>query len=457
MPLTRRGRALRRDVAAGIVLALAILGAYGQALNGPFQFDDYSVIVLNPAVHSLKGWFASMPGIRPLLKLSYMLNWVTLPEPVWFRLFNVTVHGINSVLVYGLLRQLRGRDATGDWVPLASALLFALHPVQTEAVTYLSGRSVSLMALFYLGSLLTWVTAGRAGRAELWRLASAILFAAALMVKETAVTLPLAILLLDKLFLCRNATPRELARRQALHWLILVAGLMGCAALPAYRRLLDASVHARGLGDNLLTQVSAVWYLAGQLLRPWGMNVDPDQAVIRSWTAVIGWQILVIAVLLGLAWWSRRRRPWLALAILWFFLHLLPTNSVLPRLDVANDRQLYLAALGAFVAASLGVQTMLERNRRAGLVLAACGLLVLGTLAAATVQRNAVYQSEIAFWEDAAMRSPHKPRVANNLGYAYQRAGRLDEARQAYRRAIALDPQYGKARINLEALEDSER
>jgi tetratricopeptide (TPR) repeat protein len=457
MPLTKPERALRRDVAAGIVLALAILCAYGRALNGPFQFDDYSVIVLNPAVHSLQGWFASMPGIRPLLKLSYTLNWVTLPEPSAFRLFNVTVHGINAVLVYGLLKQLRGRDPTADWVPLASALLFALHPVQTEAVTYLSGRSVSLMAPFYLGSLLTWAMAGRAARSEIWRLASAALFAAALMVKETAVTLPLAILLLDKLFLRQNATPRELARRQAWHWFILVAGVIACAALPAYCRLLDASLHARSLGDNLLTQVNAVWYLAGQLLRPWGMNVDPDLAVITSWSAVVGWQILVIAVLLGLAWWSWRRRPWLAFAILWFFLHLLPTNSVLPRLDVANDRQLYLAALGAFIAASLGVQTMLERHRRAGLVLAACGLLVLGTLVAATVQRNAVYRSEIAFWEDAAIGSPHKPRVANNLGYAYQRAGRPDEARQAYRRAIALDPGYGKALINLEALEDSVR
>ena len=136
---------LRSKSTAPAVLAVAVLLAYFNALTGIFQFDDYNVIVNNPAVHSLPAWFDSMPGIRPLLKFSYALNWTVNAGPFGFHLFNVLVHAVNAVLVYRVLCALRERQAGADWAPLVGALLFALHPVQTEAVTYISGRSVSLM------------------------------------------------------------------------------------------------------------------------------------------------------------------------------------------------------------------------------------------------------------------------------------------------------------------------
>ena len=142
-----------------------------------------------------------------------------------------------------------------------------------------------------------------------------------------------------------------------------------------------------------------------------------------------------------------------AFAILWFFVHLLPTNSLLPRLDVANDRQLYLASIGVFFAAGVGVQNLMRHANRPRLVAAVTGLVLLG-LGVATVQRNQVYGTEVAFWEDAAMKSPGKPRVANNLGHAYQQAGRLAEAKLAYQQAIDLDPDYWRARINLDVLDN---
>ena len=125
---------------------------------------------------------------------------------------------------------------------------------------------------------------------------------------------------------------------------------------------------------------------------------------------------------------------------------------MLPRLDVANDRQLYLASIGVFYAVGIGVQQAMRRAHRPRLAGALAGLALLG-LGIATVQRNEIYGSAVAFWEDAAMKSPRKPRVANNLGYAYQQAGRYAEAKLAYRQAIGLDPAYWKARINLDALE----
>lgn len=445
---------LRGESTAPAVLAVAVLLAYFNALTGVFQFDDYNVIVNNPAVHSLAAWRDSMPGIRALLKFSYALNWTVDPGPFGFHLFNVVVHVINVVLVYRLLRAMHERRAGTDWTPLVGALLFALHPVQTEAVTYVSGRSMSLMALFYLGAVLAWLRADRTPNPRAWRGLSAGLFGAALLVKETAVTLPFALLLLDAVGTRHRFTAGQMLRRHTWHWLMLIGGLLVMAASPTYRHLLDVSISTRGVIDNLLMQANAVCYLAGQLLLPWRMNIDPDLPMTTALSPALALQILAIIAIVVAGLRNLRGRAWLAFAVLWFFIHLLPTNSLLPRLDIANDRQLYLASIGVFFAVGIGVQNLFLRANRRWLVGAVTALLLLG-LGFATVQRNRIYGSAVAFWEDAAMKSPGKPRVANNLGYAYQQAGRLAEAKLAYQHAIELDPDYWKARINLDTLESA--
>lgn len=445
----------RSDSAAAVVLTAVVLLVYCNALTGPFQFDDHNVIVHNTHVHSLNAWLDSMPGIRPLLKLSYTLNWIADPGPFGFHLVNVAVHVANAFLVYCLLRALRTGQRAADWAPLLGALLFALHPIQTEAVTYISGRSVSLMAFFYLGSVQAWLHADRTGAASGWRALSAALFGLALLVKETAITLPLALLLLDANGAGRQFGATQMLRRQAWHGLVLIAALAMIALSPTYRHLLDVSIATRGVVDNLLTQANAICYLAGQLIMPWRANVDPDLPVLTTLTPTVALQAaaIVAAVAVGLV--NLRRRTWLSFAILWFFVHLLPTNSLLPRLDVANDRQLYFASIGPFFAVGVGVQHVLERVGRRRLAAWVIGLALLG-IGFGTLLRNQVYRSEVRLWEDSMSKSPGKARVANNLGYVYQRAGRSDEARAAYLRAIELDPSYWKARINLDVL-DSER
>lgn len=442
---------LRSDTTRVAMLVVAVLLAYFNALGAAFQFDDYNVIVNNPAVHSLDAWSQSMPGIRPLLKFSYALNWTLNAAPFGFHLFNIVVHAVNSVLVFRLLGALcmPARDVA-QWAPFIGALLFALHPVNTEAVTYVTGRSVSLMALFYIGSALAWLRANDAEGGTRWRVLSAALFGAALLVKEMAIALPLALLLLDAISLQRMEIPR-VASRLRWHALVLIVALCAFFTSPTYRGFLDISLSTRGIADNLLTQANAIGYLAAQLVLPWRMNIDPDLPVITGMSVSLLLGMAVIGAIIWIGCRNLRERPWLAFAILWFFLHLLPTNSLIARLDVANDRQLYLAAIGPFFAIGMAVDA-LARGRGRRWTWVGIGLVVL-TLAAATVQRNEVYASAISFWEDTLEKSPRKARVANNLGFAYQQAGRLAEARRAYQQAIELDPDYWRARINLEALE----
>ncbi len=439
---------LRNGTTAPALLAIAVLLAWFNALAGPFQFDDYNVIAGNPAVHSLSAWLESMPGIRPLLKLSYALNWSAGGGAFGYHLVNVMVHAANAILVFLLLRALRpGRGH--DLLPFLAALLFALHPVQTEAVTYVSGRSMSLMALFYLASLLVYVNAGAAAPWKC-RIASALLFGGALLVKESAVTLPVALLLVDA---ARGGfSLPQMLRRHQLHWGVLAAALLAMALSPTYRHLVEVSLATRPIAANLLTQANAIAWLAGQLVMPWRLNVDPDLPVITSASTVVVLKAVLLLALLAAGILNLRRRRWIAFAALWFLVHLLPTNSVVPRLDVANDRHLYLAAMGAFVGMAAVIQWLLLRFERRWVALGLAGLLA-AMLGAGTVLRNQVYASQAAFWEDAAAKSPGKPRVHNNLGWVYQQEGRLAEARRAYERALELDPGYWRARINLDVLE----
>lgn len=436
------------DRPAAALLLAAVALAYLNAFRGDFQFDDYNVIVLNDAVHSVGGWLDSMPGIRPLLKLSYALSWSAGWGAPGFHLVNIACHAASALLVLQLAARWAdepGRRPAAGAIPLLAALLFALHPAQTEAVTYVSGRSVSLMAVCYLGSLLAYLRGREQGSRLLAHGLSPALFAAALLVKETAWTLPLALWLW--LSLRPGAGWRREFGRLRYHWGALGLVALAFLALPGYRRLLAVSLASRSLAAQLLTQIGGQFYLLTEPLLLLRTNIDPDLPVRTALDVelLVNGAILLALVAAGAT--QVVRRPWLGLGILWCFLHLLPTNGLLPRLDVANDRQLYLALIGPAVIAA----TVVRRIPRAGFRTAAAVCLVL-VLTGATIRRNHAYRSEAALWEATAARSPDKARVWNNLGFAYQVAGETDAARRAYLRALTIQPDHPRARTNLEAL-----
>ena len=437
----------------------AVLVAYANAFGGDFQFDDYNVIVGNPAVHSLSAWLGDLRGIRPLLKLTYTINWTSGLGLFGFHLFNVAVHAANGVMVYLLLRRFGGASARGgeprpyEVPPLFAALLFALHPVQAEAVTYVSGRSMSLMAFFYLGSLLAYVR-GRESASGFWLyLVSPALFVLALLTKETALTLPVALILWEAVGRSRRESVRSILRAQAAHWGVLFSSLVSLALHPGYARFLSSNFGIRSMADNLLAQIDGLSYLLFQLVWPVHLNIDPMFPDVSGWTWGLAGEALVLGSLLAVGIVSLRRRPWFGFGILWFFLHLLPTNSIVPRLDVANERHLYIAGMGLFFAVAVQLlewSRRLAADRRIVRTGAAAVLIVLGVL---TVSRNHDYRSEIALWESSVRADPHNARAFNNLGHAYALAGESEKAGSAYREALRLHPGYDLARRNLAILE----
>jgi hypothetical protein len=414
-----------------VLLAVVAVVVYLPSLAGPFHFDDYNVIVNYPTVHSWSTLFERAgAGVRAVLKASYVANWTLDPGPLGFHVVNIALHALNTVLLFFIGKRLT--PDRGQTPALIAALLFALHPMQTEAVTYISGRSSSLMATFYLGALLAYL------RGAHWTLSS-LLFVLAVATRETAVTLPAALLLIE---LCRGTAWRTIVQRQTAHWTLLAAGGLFVLLNERYFDLLAYGFGERSLGDNLLTQIGGVSYLIWHLVSLQDLNIDPGLSTLTEWTPALVFQGVLLAALLALGIANLRRRPWLAFGILWFFLQLAPTNSIVPRLDVANDRQLYLACWGLFFA--LAVQIEWPR----AVAIALCLLF-----AGASVLRQLDYRDEITLWEASVRSSPWNARAHNNLGYAYYQAGRKPEAWREFHTALFLDRTDKKARANLVLLD----
>lgn len=440
------------------LVALLTLIAYANALQASFQFDDWDVIVRDPRVQSIEAWWASMPGMRPLLKLSYALNHESGAGVTGFHGLNVAVHAGNGLLILFLVRQFAAQlgeaPARAGWLALATALIFVLHPVQTEAVTYASGRSTSLSALFALASIAVWVMGRdvpgrRSGRPLLLYLASPLLMLAAIGTKETMVIVPAVLWLWEATDISRQFNWRGVLARTGLHWLVLGGALLAVLSVPGYRDLLVTSLATRPVVGNLVAQMQGIRYLAGQLLDIDGMNADPALPAVAELDVTGSATLVVLIIAAGLALTNLRRYPVPSLAVLWFLLWLAPTNSLLARLDLVNDRQLYVALAGPALLLAAAIRLLAGRQPH---IASAAFLVVLGLTGLATHLRNEVYRSETSFWRDVVGQSPHNARAFNNLGIALASECDLRRAGEAWRRALAIDPGYTRAAVNLRLL-----
>ncbi len=449
-----------RRLAPWIVVG-AVAAAHATSFAGTLQFDDWAVIVDDPRVASLAAWWGSLPGIRPVLKLTYALNHASGLGLWGFHAVNVALQVANALLVLALLRRLGPRVAPGpageqggaagpegEAAALVGALLFALHPAQTEGVTYLSGRSTSLAALLALGSVLAWMRGRDEGaRVQAWLLSPALMLAS-LGVKETAVAVPAALVLLLAVDLRRPFSAREALRAIAPHLAVLAAAAAAYLASPTYGRMLTASRSLRPVVENLRVHAGAVAWLAGQVVRPDRLNADPDPATVAVLPG--GWALALVLLAAAAGLLLVRRRPSAAFGLLWFLLWLAPAGWLVPRREPASDRQLYLSLVGpAWV-----VGWWLAPWARAGGARRLAVVALVAALGIATALRNRVYADPVAFWEDVVAKSPGNARAHNNLGYSLAGACRIPEAEAALSRALELDPELVRAGVNLRLLRE---
>jgi tetratricopeptide (TPR) repeat protein len=435
-----------------VVVAAGVL-AYQNSFTVPFLFDDPAWVERNPRIRHAWAVKALSGTSRPVVQWSLALNYAAGSLDVrGYHAFNLAVHLLAALTLYGVVRRtftakrLRpryGQGATG--LALAVALLWLVHPLQTESVTYIIQRAESMMGLCYLLTLYCVIRGADSADGRLWYGAGVIACAAGMGTKPVMVTAPLMILLYDRAFLAgsfREALRQRtwlysgLAATWALLpvWLAAGRGEWNASAGPAYP--------AVGPVEYALTQPGVILHYLRLSLWPHPLCLDYAWPIARTWADILP-PLLVLAVLLGATVWAWKTDPAWGFWGAWFFLILAPSSSVIPIADAAVEHRMYLPLAAVVTLGVSGLHAV--AGRRAGIVVAALAV-ALGYL---TWRRNQDYRSELAIWQDTVARSPDNSRAHNNLGIALKQAGRVPEAIEHYEEALRTEPEYADAHYNL--------
>ncbi|HXN84308.1 MAG TPA: tetratricopeptide repeat protein [Myxococcales bacterium] len=451
-----------------VVLVAGLYLGYSPALDGEMQFDDVHSIAENPATLDLAhfAWlrFDYLLGAsRPLVDLTFALNYRISGLAVRpYHLVNLAAHlaAVLAVLALALWILRRLSWPAPFTTALLTAALFGLHPLQSQAVAYICQRAEVLAALLYLLALLFALRAADRVRGPAAAGAYASAFLCLLLgweTKPTLATFPAALLLCGAAFPAAAGTGKRQILASLPFWAVTIvfsSRLLGSVSGTAHAGFdlpkLDAGLSA---GDYLLTQSRVILTYLRLLLWPAGQNVDwdfaPSHSIFEPRTALA--LLAVAGILVAAAWlwrWSARAAPsdlrslarLSAFGILWFFIALAPTSSVVPVGEVIEEHRVYLASFGIFLpAAAAGVLAARRfvKGPRSLLAAAVPALAVCVALGVALHRRSQVWESAIFLWSDAAAKSPHKARPHMNLGHALTP---VDPARAVdeYRLALKL-------------------
>ena len=280
------------------LLVLTVL-AYANSFYGTFQFDDLSAILEDPRLENPSVFLSHLGQmVRPFLKLTFMVDRQVYGDiPTGYHLLNFLLHLGSALLIYGILfdslRLYRKKgngaaDAGFFGVPFWTALLFLIHPIGTEAVTYISGRPTGLMAFFYLVAFYLYLrsTGTEEGRAKFfpWYPAALLSFGLSLLSKEAAITLPVALFVFDAVIRRQKGGDllRSFFRLHLPFWAILFLFLLFGAFHPRYSFLFRYSFEVRPLYENFLTQVNTIVYALSLFFLPGRQNFDHDLPVFTS-------------------------------------------------------------------------------------------------------------------------------------------------------------------------------
>jgi tetratricopeptide (TPR) repeat protein len=449
----RSGRGLdpRWWFAAVLVVTFLI---YLPGLEYGFVFDDHNLVEDNPAVASLPTAVQHLVtlhvGYRPVRTLSYALDYALGgKDPLVFHLSNLLFHLLVLLALGWVLRE-TGLTAPVVWIALAA---FAVHPVHTDAVTYISGRRDLLSALFTLLAFGSFLRFRRSGRILWWGPVIAC-FGLAFLSKEMGIVVPVLILLYDWIRAASEepgpAGPvRGLFRalRKGVWYYIPIFLL--AAGMAAYKLwIAPASGKLVWWGGtlltNLLTVAKVLCYDIFLLVLPLTLRADYSYAsfpVAYSVADPWGW-VAVAAVLLvlgGLLWRAARGDFPVAFWGMWFFAALLPVAHIVPHHELLAEHYLYLPSAGAFVLAALGLRRLWAWQRAAAVGAAtAAALLWLGV----GLAHRPVYRDDFTLFSDVLAKAPDCVRANAVLADHYFARGEYGRAEMYYRRVLAIPPQF---------------
>ena len=412
-----------------VAIAVFVAIAYANSLGSSFHFDDSAIFLTPSILRPGFGWeIFRLHQTRPLTYLTFHWNYlVGGPNPLLYHAVNLLLHAANSILLLAVARRYLSPFAAG-----CVAVLFALHPLQTESVTYVFSRSTLLSTHFALWVL--WFQAR--GR----YLVSALLFAVSLLAKEETIALP-AFLLLLELFE---------RRRPKIGYFAALFGIAGLAAARLFYAIHVTPIdpvwgRVPGIStlSYLLTQCRVMWIYLRLAVAPIGLNLDRDvplsTSLLSPWTTLPA--VLALALLgTALVWLAWKKHSAAALWALGFFVLISPGSSIVVQRDLIFEHRTYLP----LVALAVALGFLLQRISRPWLTAAMA--VLIPAMAAGTIMRNAAWHDEKTLWTDIARKSPNKGR--SWLGMASLYWNNPAKAAEYLRKGLAVDPRNDTLHTN---------
>jgi tetratricopeptide (TPR) repeat protein len=455
-----------------LVVAAGLL-AYHNSLTSPFVYDDVGSIPENPTIrHLWPIWDALSPpkgGLtvesRPIINLSLAINYAFGGTKVWgYHAANLMIHILAGLTLLGVVRRtlqqprLRERfGAAADGLALATTVIWTVHPLQTESVTYIIQRAEALVGLFYLLTLYCLIRAVDSPRPRAWYGLCVGACALGMASKEVMASAPLLVILYDRAFV--SGSFREVWRRRWRLYLALASTWIVLGYLVFYTGDFRGAESLARCGnvtwwEYLLTEPGVILHYLQLVVWPHPLCFDYfGWPIAGEWTDILR-PALVLVILLGTSVWACKSNSAWGFLGAWFFLILAPSSSVVPVDSPAYEHRMYLplAALVALVTIGgfmLGKDLLdTQPQTRRMVEWGGSGALVL-LLSILTIQRNYDYRSELVLWQDTAIKRPDNPRAQNALGLALSQAGRATESIAHFEQAVAIKPDYDKAHNNL--------
>jgi len=470
------------------LIVIAVLLAYSNSFRGPFIYDDSIVIVNNPTLHYLLT--PNLPQdilarlslgarhvifSRPITNWTFALNYALGGlNPFGYHVFNVLMHACSSLLVFGIVRRtLLSKSLKERWgnhallLSLAIALLWAVHPLQTNAINYITQRLESLAGFFYLATLYCLIRGSESKNATRWLSIGVLAAFLGMGSKETMVTAPVILLLYDRTFLA-SSFKAAIVKRPWFYCGLVLAWVFLCVLLGSgHSTGAEAAINGRGgISDTwsyAATQLGVVLHYLKLTIWPSPLIFDNYWPVANTVNAIL-WPGLVVAAMGGLTLWGFiKNRPW-AMIGLWFFIILAPSSSFVPIMDeYVNEYRMYLPVLAPITLLVLGLYAgyqqalgRLPSGKTGGinkttlaLIFSLMIIIAFIALAATTYERNKDYASDVAIWSDVIKKVPNNARAHSNLGVGLLDSGLVEAAIREFKVAIELNPVVTSAHYNL--------
>lgn len=449
-----KSRAVRCALA---LLALVVAAVFANGIGGVFVFDDEPTILKNRSVRAERSLVeifsppadATTLG-RPLANATFAVNYAMSGlEPWSYHVVNIAIHVGAALALFGVMRRVlrlpvwSGRFARDDvWLSLAVAGLWAVHPLQTESVTYVVQRVESMAGLFYLLTVYCFLRSVECPSSWRWLLGSVMACLSGAACKEIVVSAPLLVLLADRTWVA-GSFREALARRKwmyagfAASWVLLTGLILGSA-----NRSGTAGFGTASSWQYLMTQCGAIVNYLKLVVWPAPLVFDHGNALVGGLAEIWGQAVALAALAIGtiIAIW--RRSSW-GVAGFWLFAILAPSSSVVPVLtQTVAEHRMYLP-LAAIIAMAVFTANKWF-GRRAFFACALLGVIWGGL----SVQRNMVYATKISIWADTVEKRPENWRARNNLALALAGAGRASEAATQYETILAQQPGLVEVRNN---------